>query len=167
MQSRAQTVEDYLAELPEERREQLEKVRETILKSLPKGYEETILYGMICYVVPFSLFPQGYHCDPSKPLMYASLASQKNYMAVYLMGIYFEKSIEEWFVAAYKSTGKKLDMGKSCVRFKKIDDLPLEVVGEAIAKVPVEAYLKKYLSILDEQEAKRKASRSQRQNKPK
>src|SRR5579871_7036261 len=117
--SKARTVDQYLGELPPDRRDAIGAVRKTILKSLPDGFEETMLYGMICYVVPHKLFPAGYHCDPSQPLCYAGLASQKNHMAVYLMTCYGDKETENWFVKAYKATGKKLDMGKSCVRFKK------------------------------------------------
>src|SRR5437867_9584228 len=125
MLSTAKTVADYLAELPPDRREAISAVRKVILKNLPKGFEEIMQYGMIGYVVPFKLFPAGYHCDPTQPLCYAGLASQKNHMAIYLMTVYGHKETEEWFVRAYKASGKKLDMGKSCVRFKKLDDLPL------------------------------------------
>jgi hypothetical protein len=144
VQSEAKTVEQYLAELPPERREAISAVRKVILKNLPDGFEETMQYGMIGYVVPFKLFPAGYHCDPSQPLCFAGLASQKNHMAIYLMTIYGNKETENWFVKAYKATGKKLDMGKSCVRFKKLEDLPLDVIGQAIARVPVEKYIKRY-----------------------
>jgi uncharacterized protein YdhG (YjbR/CyaY superfamily) len=144
MQSKAKTVNQYLAELPPDRRDAINAVRKVILKNLPEGFEETMLYGMICYVVPHKLFPAGYHCDPSQPLCYAGLASQKNHMAVYLMTVYGHKDTENWFVKAYKATGKKLDMGKSCVRFKKLDDLPLDVIGQAIARVPVDKYIKAY-----------------------
>jgi hypothetical protein len=142
--SKAKTVEEYLEELPPDRREAIGAVRKVILKNLPKGLEETMLYGMIAYVVPHKLFPAGYHCDPSQPLCYAGLASQKNHMAVYLMTCYGHKETEDWFVKAYKATGKKLDMGKSCVRFKKLDNLPLDVIGQAIARVSVQKYIEAY-----------------------
>jgi hypothetical protein len=144
VQSKAKTVAQYLAELPPERREAIEAVRKVILKNLADGFEETMLYGMICYVVPHKLFPAGYHCDPSLPLTFAGLAAQKNHMALYLMCIYGHEETKNWFVKAYKATGKKLDMGKSCVRFKKLDDLPLEVIGQAVARVPVEKYIQAY-----------------------
>jgi hypothetical protein len=144
MQSKARTVEQYLAELPPDRRDTITAVRKVILKNLPSGFEETMQYGMICYVVPHKLFPAGYHCDPTQPLSYACLASQKNYMAIYLMTVYGHKETEKWFVNAYKASGKKLDMGKSCVRFKKLDDLPLDVIGQAIARVPVDRYIQAY-----------------------
>jgi hypothetical protein len=144
VQSKAKTVAQYLAELPADRREAIDAVRKVILNNLPAGFEEAIQYGMIGYVVPHTLFPAGYHCDPSQPLCFAALASQKNYMAVYLMTVYGNKKTEEWFKKAYKATGKKLDMGKSCVRFKKLDDLPLDVIGQAIARVPVKSYIKAY-----------------------
>lgn len=141
VQSKAKTVKEYLAELPPERRAAIAAVRETILKHLPKGYEECMQYGMISYVVPLKIFPDGYLLDKKTPIPYASLGAQKNHMAVYLMCSYGNTDISKWFVEAYKKTGKKLDMGKSCVRFKKLDDLPLEVIGEAIAKVPVQTYI--------------------------
>src|SRR5262249_21083094 len=154
MQSQAKTVDDYLAELPPDRREAIGAVRKVILKNLPKGYEEIMQYGMINYVVPHRLFPAGYHCDPSQALCYAGLASQKNHMAIYLCTVYGNKETEKWFVKAYKASGKKLDMGKSCVRFKKLDDLPLDVIGQAIARVPVEKYIRAY------QRAREKAKKS-------
>src|SRR5258708_4649818 len=120
MTSKATTVDQYLAELPEDRRAAISAVRDAILKNLPKGYEEGMQYGMIGYYVPHSVFPAGYHCDPKQPLPFAHLASQKNYMAVYLMGVYGDSPHSKWFVDAYKRTGKKLDMGKACVRFKKL-----------------------------------------------
>jgi uncharacterized protein YdhG (YjbR/CyaY superfamily) len=144
MTSKAATVEEYLADLPEDRREALSAVREVILANLPEGYEETMQYGMIGYVVPHSLFPAGYHCDPRQALSYAALASQKNYMSLYLMSVYGHTPTAEWFRTAFAAAGKKLDMGKSCVRFKKLDDLPLDVVGQAIARVPAKAYIERY-----------------------
>jgi hypothetical protein len=144
VQSKAKSVDQYLAELPSDRREAINAVRKVILKNLPDGFEEVMQYGMIGYVVPHKLFPDGYHCDPSQPLTLAALASQKNYMAIYLMTIYGHKETEDWFVKAYKASGKKLDMGKSCVRFKKPDDLPLDVIGQAIARVPVDKYIRAY-----------------------
>ena len=115
-----------------------------IRKNLPKGYEEGMQYGMIGYYVPHSVYPDGYHCDPRQPLPFASVASQKNHMAIYLMCIYGMESHREWFTRAWTATGRKLDMGKGCVRFKRIEDVPLEVVGEAIARVPVKEFLAFY-----------------------
>jgi hypothetical protein len=153
--SKAKTVDQYLAELPSDRREAINAVRKVILKNLPDGFEETMQYGMISYVVPFTLFPAGYHCDPSQPLCFAGLSSQKNHMAIYLMTIYGNKETEQWFVKAYKASGKKLDMGKSCVRFKKLEDLPLDVIGQAIARVPVEKYIKAYEDTRQKAKAKK------------
>ena len=144
MQSKSTTVAGYLEELPEDRRQAISKVRAVIRKRLPKGYEETMQYGMITYVVPHKLYPSGYHCNPKDPLPFVSLASQKNYMSLYMMGCYIKPDIKAWIVEQTKASGKKLDMGKSCIRFKKVDDLPLDVVGEAIAKLPVADYVAAY-----------------------
>lgn len=145
MQSKATTVKQYLAELPADRREALEAVRKVILANLDKGFEEGMGYGMMGYSVPHSIYPAGYHCDPSKPLPYAGLASQKNYMSVYLMSVYGGSSSQErWFRTAWAATGKKLDMGKCCVRFKRLDDLALDVIGEAIRRVPLKAFVEHY-----------------------
>ena len=154
MTSNAKTVEAYLASLPDDRREAITAVRETILKNLDSGYREGVQYGMIGYVVPHSLFPAGYHCDPSKPLCYAGLASQKNYMSVYLMCIYGSKDHAKWFHDAWKKTGKKLDAGKCCIRFKKVDDLALDVIGEAIRRVPAKKYIESYQNFLDSRKTK-------------
>ena len=135
MRSEAKTVDQYLAELPDDRREAISAVREVIVKNLPKGYEEGMSYGMIGYHVPHSIYPAGYHCDPKQPLPFAGLASQKNHMAFYLMCVYSDTEYEKWFREAWAKSGKKLDMGKSCIRFKKLEDLPLPVVGAAIKKV--------------------------------
>jgi uncharacterized protein YdhG (YjbR/CyaY superfamily) len=136
--SKADSVEQYLGELPDDRREAIAEVRQTILDNLPDGYVETMAWGMIAYEVPLEVHPDTYN---GKPLLYAALASQKNYMSVYLHGIFGEPGGEDWFVEQYKATGKKLDMGKSCVRFKKLDQLPLELVGDAIARQPVEKFI--------------------------
>jgi uncharacterized protein YdhG (YjbR/CyaY superfamily) len=141
MTSAAKTVDEYLAALPADRRATISAVRDVILAHLPEGYAECIQYGMIAYVVPHTLYPPGYHCDPSKPLQYAGLASQKNHMALYLMTVYGDPATEQWFRKAYAAAGKKLDMGKSCVRFKTVEDLPLDVIGQVIARVPVKAYI--------------------------
>lgn len=138
MQSKAKTVTEYLEELPDDRREQISAVRETILENLPAGYIETMNWGMISYEVPLSVYPDTYN---KKPLLYAALASQKNHMAVYLNGIYCDKTLKERFEKDYLATDKKLDMGKCCVRFKKLENLPLEVVGQAIAALPMADYV--------------------------
>jgi hypothetical protein len=141
MQSKATTVAEYLSSLPEDRRRAIEAVRQVILQNLDKDYEEGMQYGMIGYYVPHRVYPAGYHCDPKQPLPFAALGSQKNYMSVYLMCVYGESKLAQWFREAWAKTGKKLDMGKSCVRFKKPEDLALEVIGEAIKRVPAKAYI--------------------------
>lgn len=141
MMSTARTVEEYIAGLPDDRRVAISTVRDVILKNLPRGFEEVIQYGMIGYVVPHRLYPAGYHCDPTQPLCFAALASQKNHMAIYLMTVYGDVKTQKWFRQAYLATGKRLDMGKSCVRFKKLDDLPLDVIGQAVARVSVKDYI--------------------------
>ena len=148
MTSQAKTVNEYLAELPAERKSAMGEVREVILANLPKGYEERMQYGMISYVVPHSLYPAGYHCDPKQPLTMAMLGSQKNHMALYLMSAYGHRETREWFEKAYRASGKKLDMGKACVRFRKVEDLPLDVIGKVIARVPVEKYIRSIEAIL-------------------
>jgi hypothetical protein len=141
MQSKVTTVEQYLSELPEDRRKAIEAVRQVILKNLDKDYEEGMQYGMIGYYVPHRVYPPGYHCDPKQPLTFAGLASQKNHMSLYLMCVYGDSNHLQWFREAWAKSGKKLDMGKSCVRFKKLEDLPLDVIGEAIRRVPAKKYV--------------------------
>ena len=141
MQSKATTVEQYLAELHDDRRKAIEAVRKVILKNLDKDYEEGIQYGMIGYYVPHRVYPAGYHCDPKQPLTFAGLASQKSYMSLYLMCTYGHEEHAKWFREAWAKTGKKLDMGKSCVRFKKLEDLALDVIAEAIRRVPAKKYI--------------------------
>ncbi len=139
--SKAATVADYLAALPADRRAAMEAVRKVILKNLDKDYEEGMQYGMIGYYVPHRIFPAGYHCDPKQPLPFAGLGAQKNHMAIYLMCAYGSPELQEWFKKAWAKSGKKLDMGKSCIRFKKAEDVALDVIGEAIAKVPAKKYI--------------------------
>ena len=141
MPSKATTVEQYLSGLTDDRRNALEAVRRVILKNLDKDYEEGMQYGMIGYYVPHHVYPPGYHCDPKQPLTFAGLASQKNHMSLYLMCVYGDSNHLNWFREAWAKTGKKLDMGKSCVRFKKVEDLPLDVIGEAIKRVPARKYV--------------------------
>lgn len=144
MQSKAKTVKQYLDELPADRKREISVVRQVILKNLPKGYVETMAYGMIGYVVPLKIYPSGYGGNKNIPLPFAGLASQKNYMALYLMGTYGNKDLDGWFRKAYKATGKKLDMGKGCVRFKSLNDLPLDVVAQVMRKVSVKDFIKNY-----------------------
>ena len=144
MRTNAATVAEYLKELPEDRRAAISKVRGVIRKHLPKGLAEQMCYGMISYVVPHRLYPPGYHCGANQPLAYASLASQKNYMVLYLMPVYQNPLMVNWLREQFQLRGKNLDMGKSCIRFKRLDDLPLDVIGEAIARVPVADYIQGY-----------------------
>ncbi|MCL7970911.1 MAG: DUF1801 domain-containing protein [marine benthic group bacterium] len=138
MRSDATTVEEYLAALPDDRREAIDAVRAVILDRLPEGYQETVNWGMITYEVPLETFPNTYN---KQPLMFAALASQKNHMAVYLTGIYMSDEAREEFEAAYRATGKRLDVGKSCVRFRKLDDLPLELIGDTVASLSLEDFI--------------------------
>jgi len=135
MQSKATSIAQYLDELPPDRRAALDAVRATILANLDPQLEEGMQYGMIGYYVPHRVFPQGYHCDPKQPLPYAALASQKQHLSIYLMTGYMEGAEAEWLRTAWAKAGKKLDMGKSCIRFQRIEDVPLEVLGEAIRRV--------------------------------
>ncbi|MCK4801719.1 MAG: DUF1801 domain-containing protein [Anaerolineales bacterium] len=140
MKSKAETVADYLAEMPPDRREAIEKVRETILQNLPEGYEEVMNWGMITYQVPLEVYPDTYN---KQPLMYAALANQKNHMAVYLTGIYMDEELNQEFEASYKKTGKRYDVGKSCVRFRKLDDLPLPLIGDSIKAMEVDEFVER------------------------
>ena len=138
MRSDATSVEEYIAALPDERAEAIRAVRETILGSLADGFEEAMNWGMITYQVPLETYPDTYN---GQPLMYTALASQKNYMVVYLMGIYASEETREEFEAAYRATGKPLDVGKSCLRFKRLDDLPLDLIGECVASETVDTFV--------------------------
>lgn len=138
MESTVTSVQNYLKSLPEDRRQAISNVREVILKNLPKGIEETMNWGMISYEVPLAVYPDTYN---KKPLLYAALASQKNHMAVYLSGIYCNESLRERFERDYRATGKKMDLGKSCVRFKKLEHLPLDVIGWAIGATDLESFV--------------------------
>jgi hypothetical protein len=158
MQSKATTVARYLAELPPDRRQALAAIRSVILENLPEGYAEGMAYGMIGYHVPHDVYPAGYHCDPRQPLPFALLASQKNHMTLGLMCLYNEPSFEEWFRQAWSKTGKKLDMGKSCIRFKRLEDVPLAVIGRAVAKVPVKKFVAFYEAALGQRAAGRRAT---------
>jgi hypothetical protein len=156
MQSKAASVKEYLASLPDDRRAALSAVRDIILKNLDKDYEEGMQYGMIGYYVPHRIFPAGYHCDPKQPLPFVGLASQKNHMSLYLMGLYIgpadgsdgDNEHTRWFKAAWQKTGKKLDMGKACLRFKKLDELALDVIGQAVRRMPAQEYIDRYQGVL-------------------
>lgn len=148
MQSSAKIVEQYLDSLADDRRMAIEAIREVILANLDGDLEEGMQYGMIGYFVPHRIYPAGYHCDPKQPLPYAGLASQKNHIAIYMMTIYSEPSHLKWFQDAWKKTGKKLDMGKSCIRFKKLEDVALEVIGEAFKRIPASTYIARYEEML-------------------
>jgi hypothetical protein len=137
----AAAVKAFIESLPDERRVVISAVRDVICAHLPKGYEEQMLGNAIGYVVPHKLYPPGYHCNPKHPLSYAWLDNQKSHAALHLMGVYGDEATAAWFTKAWKATGKKLDMGKACVRFKKLEDVPLEVVGQVIARIPVDAYI--------------------------
>ena len=141
MHSDATTVERYLSELDDDRQAAVSAVRGVILDNLPDGYEETMQYGMISYIVPLSVLADTYN---GQPLMYIALASQKQYMSLYLTNVYGDESVEKWFKERYLATGKKLNMGKSCVRFRKLDDLPLELVAEVVARTPIEEFIEVY-----------------------
>ena len=138
MRSDADTVEEYLEQLPEDRRRAIGRVRHTIVERLPPGFEEAMNWGMIAYQVPLETYPDTYN---GEPLMYAALASQKNHMAVYLTGIYMEDEARAAFEEAYRATGKRFDVGKSCVRFRKLEDLPLDLIGDTIASMSVDSFL--------------------------
>ena len=145
MQSKAQTVTEYINELPADRKKAIEELRKEIKKNLPKGFEEGMGYGMIGYSVPHKLYPAGYHCTPELPLPFVSIASQKNFIVVYHMGIYAMPELLKWFVDEYpKHTTIKLDMGKSCMRFKKPDQIPFKLFGELAKKVTVQEWIDCY-----------------------
>lgn len=145
MQSKATTPEQYIKELPEDRREAITKLRETMLKNLPKGFKETMSYGMLGYVVPHEIYPAGYHCDPKLPLPFANIASQKNFIAFYHMGVYSDPALLKWFTIEYpKHSPAKLDMGKSCIRFKKPEHIPYKLIGELVKKISVKDWIKTY-----------------------
>ena len=145
MQYKASNVEEYIEQIPDERKEVFSKLRKTILENLPTGFQEAISYGMIGYVVPHSLYPSGYHCDPKLPLPFISIASQKNFIGFYHMGIYAKKELLDWFVSEYpKHCKTKLDMGKSCIRFKKMEDIPYNLIAELCTKMTPEEWITLY-----------------------
>ena len=145
MKEQYSTVENYIASLDEEKRNAIIQLRNSIKKNLPKGFEETISYGMISYCVPHSIYPKGYHCNPKQALPFISIAAQKNFIAVYHMGLYADKDLLEWFLKEWKKKNtKKLDMGKSCLRFKKQEDIPHELLGKLFAKMSVKEWINLY-----------------------
>jgi hypothetical protein len=149
MQSTASSPQEYISSLPDERKKTIEKLRAVILKNLPKGFEEGIAHGMIGYVVPLSLYPKGYHVNPKNPLLLFSLASEKNYISLHHMALY-TGPILEWFTAEWKkSTPKKLDMGKSCIRFKKPEEIPYELIGRLVSKLTPEQWIAAYEKALE------------------
>ena len=145
MKIEAYSPEEYIEKVPQERKEAMQKLRSVILQNIPTGFEETMSYGMIGYVVPHSKYPDGYHCDPSLPLPFMNLASQKNYIAVYHSGVYANKEMHEWFMDEYKKqVGKKPDMGKSCIRLKNLDKIPYELIGELSSKITPDEWIATY-----------------------
>ena len=151
MQSKASTPQEYIDSLPEDRKQVMSELRKAILKNLPKGFKEEMSYGMIGYVIPHALYPAGYHCNPKLPLPFMNIASQKNFIAVYHMCVYSDKSLHDWVVAEYSKQYKgKLDMGKSCLRFKKMDQVPVKLIGELASKVTpqewIDIYEKNYIN---------------------
>jgi hypothetical protein len=145
MQSKATTPDEYFEELPEDRKPAMLALRKVIKKNIPKGFKECMGYGMVGYVVPHSIYPKGYHCDPSQPLPFIGMASQKNFIAVYHMGVYADPKLLSWFQKEYaKAVPGKLDMGKSCLRFKKPEFIPFKLIGELAGKVTVEEWINTY-----------------------
>jgi uncharacterized protein YdhG (YjbR/CyaY superfamily) len=145
MQSKAKTPEEYMNSLPEERKKAVSELRKEIKKNLPKGFSEVMSYGMLGYVVPHSIYPDGYHCDPKQPLPFICLANQKNFIAVYHMGVYADKKLLDWFTSEYnKQVKTKLDMGKSCLRFKKPDQIPFKLIGELASKMSTQDWISIY-----------------------
>ena len=150
MQSKSTTPEEYIESLPEDRRNIISQMRKVIVKNLPKGFKESMAYGMIGYCVPHSLYPPGYHVDPKQPLGFMCIASQKNHIALYHMGLYASPTHLKWFQDEWKKvSSKKLDMGKSCIRFKKAEDVPLKLIGELASKITPQDWIKMYEKALN------------------
>ena len=147
MQSNSTTPQEYVDSLPKERKNPIEKLRTIILENLPLGFQEVMGYGMLGYVVPHQIYPEGYHCNPKLPLPFMNVASQKNFVSLYHMGIYANPELLEWFSDEYSKLVKtKIDMGKSCIRFKKMDEIPFELIGELVKKMSVEDWISCYES---------------------
>ena len=149
MQSTATSIDVYLEEISAETKDSLAKLRENILENIPNGFVEQMSYGMIIYVVPHSIYPGGYHCDPKLPLPFINIASQKNFIALYHMGIYANPELLNWFITEYpKHSSQKLDMGKSCIRFKKMDQISFELIAELVQKMSVQEWITCYESVV-------------------
>ncbi|WP_367388627.1 DUF1801 domain-containing protein [Lewinella sp. LCG006] len=145
MKTEAITPDNYIEQLPEDRQAAMQQLRTTIQQNIPAGFEETMNYGMIGYVVPHSAYPAGYHCDTKLPLPFMNIASQKNFIALYHMGIYANPELMEWFVAEYpKHNKRKLDMGKSCIRFKKVEEIPYALIAELAQKMTMQEWIELY-----------------------
>ncbi len=145
MNSKATTVEEYLKQVPSEKLPAFSNLRETILANLPEGFEETMNYGMVGYVVPLKIYASGYHCDPTLPLPFVNLASQKNFIALYHMALYASPDLLQWFTEKWTEFSRtKLDMGKSCIRFKKLEAIPLELIGRLMQKITVQEWISIY-----------------------
>jgi hypothetical protein len=145
MKSEAKTPDEYIAELPEDRKVAVQKLREIALKNLPNGFKEVISYGMLGYVVPHELYPKGYHCTPDLPLPFFNIASQKNSINIYHMAIYADSDLYKWIVDEYpKHSSAKLDMGKGCIRFKKVEAIPFEMIGELLSKITPQQWIEMY-----------------------
>jgi hypothetical protein len=145
MQSKAQSPEEYISQVDEKYREAMSNLRKTILENIPAGFNEQMSYGMIGYVVPFSLYPKGYHCDPKLPLPFLNIAAQKNFIALYHMGMYANSTLYQWFTDEYSQRSKlKIDVGKSCTRFKNVNEIPYELIGELVRKITVEEWINLY-----------------------
>ena len=155
MTSTAKTPEEYLESIPDERKSAMNQLRQTILDNLPEGFHEQITYGMIGYVVPHSIYPNGYHCDPKLPLPFVSIASQKNFIAIYHMGIYASPKLLKWFTDEFPNHSKrKLDMGKSCIRFKNIGEIPYDLIAKLMSKMTVQDWISIYDLALSQQQKK-------------
>lgn len=149
MQSKAATPDEYIEQMPADRKEAFKKLRAVIKKNLPKGFKEEMSYGMIGYVVPHSKYPAGYHCNPELPLPFMNIASQKNFIAIYNMGIYGSPALLKWFTEAHtKASPKKLDMGKSCIRYKNMQDIPFELIGQLASKITPDEWIAQYEKML-------------------
>lgn len=148
MKSTAKTPDEYINDLPDERKPTMSKLRTTVLDNLPTGFEECIAYGMLGYVVPHSIYPAGYHCDPKLPLMFMSIASQKNAISFHHLGIYSDQKLLDWFILEYpKHCKTKLDMGKGCIRFKKLEDIPFNLIAELTRKITPQQWIAQYESV--------------------
>ncbi len=156
MQSKSTTIDAYIAQLPDDRKKAMTELRKVIKKNLPKGFKEEMSYGNIGYVVPHSKYPPGYHCDPKLPLPFMGVASQKNSINFYHMGIYADPELLKWFTDAHtKLSPKKLDMGKSCIRYKNPEDIPYQLLGELVSKITVDDWIEKYESVLKDNRKKK------------